>query len=238
MNNDKIELSNMGLGDMTISALKAVSAVCPGASAIASLVSDYQNHKQVKLIEDVLNRFFRMIKELDNRVKDLEYMNSHNFTYDLLQTVNYAKDEQDEFRRDMYAKFLTSCCRIENSKDRNKRIFLDYMSKLDQIDSFILKSLSTHYIDQNAIDDVISKYRYEYKIELSPSEVLIHFYYLTSLSIIEMPDQEEVDKFRTSHGEKPTRRAYKKERIYQRTILGDKLYKFIEKAVESEHKHN
>ena len=62
-------------------------------------------------------------------------------------------------------------------------------------------------------------------------EILNHFYYLTSLGIIEMPEQDEVDRFRKEHGEKPTRRAYSKERIYRRTTLGDDLYKFIEKSV-------
>ena len=231
MDSDKIVLSNMGLGDMTISALKAVSNFCPGASSIASLVSDYQSHKQIKQIEDVLNKFLGMINELDNRVKNLEYMNSQDFVYDLLQTVDYAKYEQDEYRRNMFAKYLTSCCHINNVKTRSKRIFLDLMGKMDELDYFILKSLGINYIDRNAVEHVASMYNRNRQSGILQREILNHFYYLTSLGIIEMPEQDEVDRFRKEHGEKPTRRAYSKERIYRRTTLGDDLYKFIEKSV-------
>ena len=231
MDSEKIVLANMGLGDMTISALKAVSSSFPIASSIASFVSDYQNLKQIKLIEDTLNRFFGMIEKLDDRVKNLEYLHSRDFVYDLLQTMEHAKGEQDEYRRNMFAKYLTSCCRIENSKDRNKHIFLELMGKMDELDHYILKNIGIHYIDRNAVEYVKSLFNNENQNDISQREVLSHFYYLTSLGIIEMPDQEEVDRFRKEHGEKPTRRAYSKERIYRRTTLGDDLYKFIEKSV-------
>lgn len=229
MDNDKIVITKMGISNQLLSALKACASSFPIASSFASLLSDYQNHKQYKLIEDFLNRFLRMIQELDDRVKNLEYMNSQGFVYDLLQTVDYAKDEQDEYRRSMFARYLTSCCHSNNVANRNKRIFLDLMGKMDELDYFILKSLSISFNDKNAVNEVISKYKYENHIDISPREVLNHFYYLTSLGIIEMPDREYVDKFRKEHGEKPTRSAYSKERIYRRTTLGDDLYKFIEK---------
>lgn len=231
MDSEKIVLANKGLGDMTISALKAVSSFCPGASSIASLVSDYQSHKQIKLIEDVLNRFFEMIEKLDERVKNLEYMNSQDFVYDLLQTIDHAKDEQDEYRRNMFAKYLTSCCHIGNVNNKSKRIFLDLMGKMDELDYFILNSLNIHYIDRNAVEYVASMFNHERQSGILQREVLNHFYYLTSLGIIEMPEQDEVDRSRKEHGEKPTRRAYSKERIYRRTTLGDDLYKFIGTSV-------
>ena len=129
----------------------------------------------------------------------------------------------------MFAKYLISCCHIDNVKTRSKRIFLDLMGKMDKLDYFILKSLSINYIDKNAVNEVVSKYKYENNIDISSREVMNHFYYVTSLGIIEMPDKAYVDKFRKEHGEKLTRSAYSKERIYRRTTLGDDLYKFIEK---------
>lgn len=220
----------MSLNDKINCALKAGASSFPIASSLASLFSDYQSQKQYKIIEDVLNKYLGMIEELDERVKNLEYMNSQDFVYDLLQTVDHAKDEQDEYRRNMFAKYLTSCCHIDNVKSRSKRIFLDLMGKMDKLDYFILKSLSINYIDKNAVNEVVSKYKYENNIDISPREVTNHFYYLTSLGVIEMPDKEYVDKFRKEHGEKPTRSAYSKERIYRRTTLGDDLCKFIDKS--------
>lgn len=224
----------MSLNDKIICALKAGASSFPIASSIASLLSDYQSHKQYMLIEDVLNRFLGMIQELDDRVKNLEYMNSQDIVYDLLQTIDHAKDEQDDYRRHMFAKYLTSCCHIDNANNNSKRIFLDLIRKMDELDHFILKSLTINYIDRNAVEHVTSMFNHKRQSGILQREVLNHFYYLTSLGIIEMPDQEDVDRFRKEHGEKTTRRAYFKERIYRRTTLGDDLYKFIDKSVTVE----
>ena len=233
MQNDYlINISQMSLVDKILSVLKAGVSVFSEAAPLVSLLSDYQSQKQTKLIEDVLNRFLSMIEELDNRVKDLEYMNSQDFIYDLLQTVDRAKDEQDEYRRFMYAKYLTSCCHIENVKNRCKRIFLDYMGKMDELDYFVLKSLNNTFNDRNAIDDVTHRFNHENHCDLSKREVMNHFYYLTSLGIIEMSDQEEVVKFRKRYQVESKSSTFRKERLYQRTTLGDDLYYFIRRAEE------
>lgn len=230
MDNEKVLKHELSTKEIVLSVLKAGASSFPVAASLASLFSDYQSHKQYKIIEDVLNKFFGMIESLDDRVKDLEYMKSQDFVYDLLQTVDYAKDEQDEYRRKMYAKYLTSCCHVDNAKNSNKRIFLDLMGKMDQLDYCILKSLRINYNDINAVEHVTSMFKREVQSDISHREVLNHFYYLTSLGIVEMPDKEEVDRFREEHGLKPTRRAYSKERIYRRTTLGDDLYNFIDKS--------
>jgi len=230
MENDKVIISKMSLKDKILIAIKAGASTAPCAGGLASLLSDYQNQKQYKLIEDVLNRFLTMIEKLDERVKNLEYMNSQDIIFDLLQTLDRAKDEQDDYRRNMYARYLTSCCHIENNKNRYKRIFLEYMGKMDELDFFILKSLNVHFIDRNAVEDVTVGFNYKNHSNISQREVMNHFHYLTSLGIIEMPDREEVEKFRKSHNEKSVKTTFKKERIYQRTTLGDDLYNFIQKA--------
>ena len=230
MDNGKVITSKMNTKEIILSVLKAGLSSTPCAGGFASLLSDYQNQKQNKLIEDVLNRFGGMIENLDERVKNLEYMNSPEIICDLLQTIDRAKDEQDEYRRNMYAKYLTSCCHIENAKNRYKRIFLEYMGKMDEIDFFILKSLDIHYIDRNAVEHVQSNFKYLNQRDISQHEVLNHFHYLTSLGIIEMPDREEVEKMRERHNEKSVKISFRKERIYQRTSLGDDLFKFIEKG--------
>ena len=68
------------------------------------------------MIEDVLKTAFAMIDELDNRVRNMEYINSQEFICDLLRTVDYSKDEIDENKRIMYAKYLTACCHIDNAR--------------------------------------------------------------------------------------------------------------------------
>lgn len=232
MDDEKIIISKMNAKEVILGVLKAGLSSTPYAGGFASLLSDYQNQKQIKLIEDVLNRFRGMIDNLDERVKNLEYMNSQELICDLLQTLDRAKDEQNDYRRDMYARYLIACCHIENAKNRYKRIFLEYMGKMDELDFFILKSLNVNFIDKNAVDDVVAKFNYKNHSNISQREVLNHFHYLTSLGIIEMADREEVEKFRKSHNEKSVKTAFKKERIYQRTTLGDDLYNFIIKSAD------
>ena len=47
----------------------------------------------------MLKTAFAMIDELDNRVRNMEYINSQEFICDLLRTVDYSKDEIDENKR-------------------------------------------------------------------------------------------------------------------------------------------
>ena len=89
----------------------------------------------------MLKTAFEMIDELDNRVRNMEYINSQEFICDLLRTVDYSKDEIDENKRIMYAKYLTACCHIDNAENRCKRMFLELMEKIDGLDFYILKSL-------------------------------------------------------------------------------------------------
>ena len=95
----------------------------------------------------------------------------------------------------MYAKYLTACCHIDNAENRCKRMFLELMEKIDGLDFYILKSLKNTFDGKNAIERIYSKYNDEYNSDVSKKEVMNHFYYLTSLGLIEMSDQEEVEAF-------------------------------------------
>ena len=228
--NKKIGLGKKGLPDMVLSILKALGSCSPATAPLASLLSDFQNQKQYQLIEDTLSKFSAMIGKLDERVRNIEYMNSQECVCDLLRTVDHVKDEIDEEKRIMYAKYLTACCHIENADSRFKRIFLEYMGKMDGLDLYILKSLNTTFNCKNIIEDVENSYNYSYNCNVTKKEVLNHVYYLTSLGLIEMSDEEEVVKFLKRYDEKPFGKTFKKSYMYQRTTLGDDLYQFIKKA--------
>lgn len=104
------------------------------------------------------------------------------------------------------------------------------MGKIDGLDFYIIKSLNTTFNCKNIIEDVESSYNYKYKCNVTKKEVLNHVYYLTSLGLIEMFDEEEVVKFLKRYNEKPSGRTFKKSYMYQRTTLGDDLYQFIKKS--------
>lgn len=226
---DICKLANMSLQDKVLAILKAIGSTNSITSPMVSMMSDYQNHKQFKLINDILTRFVEMLKELDERVKNLEYINSTEFVCDILQTVDCAKNEIDENKRIMYAKYLIACCHIDNENNKFKRIFLEYMGKMDGIDFYILKHLNTTFNGRDAIHNVFTMYN-EYKSDLTKRDIMNHFYYLTSLGIIEMSDQEEVEQFLKKHKSKISQSTFRKAHMFQRTTLGDDLYKFITKS--------
>lgn len=223
-------LSKISLADSVLSILKAAASNFPITNTMASMLSDYQNHKQNILIEDVLNRFFEMIDKLDERVRNIEYIKSQDCICDILLTIDRAKDELDEDRRTMYAKYLTSCCHKENAGNKFKRIFLEYIGKMDRLDFFILGYLKITFNCRDAIRNVLDSYNYKYKSNFTRRDIMNHFYYLASIGVIEMSSQEEVETFLKKYNEKPSENIFKKNNMYQRTTLGDDLYKFIEKS--------
>ena len=78
---------------------------------------------------------------LDVLTAENQELRSNGDLRDLLRTVDYSKDEIDENKRIMYAKYLTACCHIDNAENRCKRMFLELMEKIDGLDFYILKSL-------------------------------------------------------------------------------------------------
>lgn len=230
MEENKInEIGKMSLPAKVCCIIKAIGSYWSFAAPFVSALSDFQNYKQNRLIEDVLKKAFTMIEELDNRVRNVEYMNSQEFICDLLRTVDYSKNEIDENKRIMYAKYLTACCHIGNAENRCKRMFLEIMEKIDGLDFYILKSLRITFDGKDAIERIYSKYNEEYSSDVTKKEVMNHFYYLTSLGLIEMSDQEEVEAFLQKYKEKISNSTFRKAHLYQRTTLGDDLYHFINK---------
>lgn len=108
-------------------------------------------------------------------------------------------------------------------------MFLELMEKIDGLDFYILKSLKNTFDGKNAIERIYSKYNDEYNSYVSKKEVMNHFYYLTSLGLIEMSDQEEVKAFLQKYKECLSSSTFRKAHLYQRTTLGDDLYHFISK---------
>ena len=127
-------------------------------------------------------------------------------------------------KRIMYAKYLTACCHIDNAENRCKRMFLELMEKIDGLDFYILKSLKNTFDGKNAIERIYSKYNDEYNSDVSKKEVMNHFYYLTSLGLIEMSDQEEVEAFLQKYKECLSSSTFRKAHLYQRTTLGDEPF--------------
>lgn len=127
---------------------------------------------------------------------------------------------------------MTACCHKDNISDKNKDLYLDYLGRIDFIDFFILKQLSTQYNGRNAVEVTIGSYNYQHNDdEISQNDVYIHLDHLLSLGLIERCDKEEVDKFNKRVGNVlPRGKVFKKLNLFQRSHLGDGLFKFICKS--------
>ena len=69
MEENKInEIGKMSLPAKVCCIIKAIGSYWSFAAPFVSALSDFQNYKQNRLIEDVLKKAFTMIEELDNRV--------------------------------------------------------------------------------------------------------------------------------------------------------------------------
>lgn len=94
--------------------------------------------------------------------------------------------------------------------------------KIDGLDFYILKSLKNTFDGKNAIERIYSKYNDEYNSDVSKKEVMNHFYYLTSLGLIEMSDQEEVEAFC-----KNTKNVYLAVRLERLIYIKEQLWVMI-----------
>lgn len=209
----------------------AINLVVPGLSVVVDQFANYQQNVQYNNIVDILNKHSQQIKLLMETVINQDYLKSSGYVNDILLTVQKAKDELDEEKRDIYASYLSACCHKDNISDKNKLIYLEILGRINYLDFSILKHLSKRFNGKNAIESCMSSYNLEHKEKIGKLDIQIHLEYLLSLGLVERCDKEEVDTFyQRVKAEIPRRKLFKNYNYYQRTYLGDNLLRFITKS--------
>lgn len=196
------------------------------ATSIGTAFVSIMNDEQTKNIEDTLRKHEEQIAMLKEIVVGELFVNKQKYLEELKATLQQAKDEPNEEKRRLYASYLTACCHPDNEDKGNRRILLDLVGKIDFTGVRILKELTPHYSGREAVEHFSSVF----KNELTTNDIRIQLDYLTSYRLIEQCSQEEIDKFHKRYGNRgsiaPRAKLY-----YQRTVLGDNLYKFISKGI-------
>lgn len=206
---------NIGSSIVTQAIMSALS-LCPGLSILVDQYSNYQQTIQYNNIVDVLTTHAEQISKLKDSCLDKSYRTSPDYVKDVLSIIQIAKDELNEEKRKIYATYLTACCHKDNTSDKNKSIYLDYLGRIDFLDCYILKSLTRFYNGRNALENSYLSYKREH---------------LVSMGLIERCDKEEVDKFNQRvKNVLPRDKSFKNLNFYQRTYLGDELYNYIMRA--------
>lgn len=221
---------NIGSSIVTQAIMSALS-LCPGLSILVDQYSNYQQTIQYNNIVDVLTTHAEQISKLKDSCLDKSYRTSPDYVKDVLSTIQIAKDELNEEKRKIYATYLTACCHKDNTSDKNKSIYLDYLGRIDFLDCYILKSLSRFYNGRNALENSYLSYKREHDENVRKLDVQIHLEHLVSMGLIERCDKEEVDKFNQRvKNVLPRDKSFKNLNFYQRTYLGDELYNYIMRA--------
>ena len=192
--NDK-NLIPISTQEIVVSILKAGLSSIPVGSSVASLWSDYQSHVQYRNIKDILEKHTKAIKSLEDGKLNTDYVNSPQYISDLLTTAQAAKNEMNEIKRNMYSKFLTSCCHIDNAGSSSKLLFLDYIGRLDYLDIFILKHIPCSYNGHEARKLVTEALNDEMPSGVTPEDIEMHLSYMRSIGLIELCDKDKVDRF-------------------------------------------
>lgn len=216
------------------SILSSLASHVPGIAQLVDAFNEFEKTVQYNNIVDVLQNHAEQIKKLNDSLNKV-YTESPYYVRDILDTMQKAKDELNSEKRRAYASYLTACCHIENKGNINKQIFLDYLGRLDYLDIFILRCLTSHFNGKNAVDYCMVKYNYEHQTKITTEDTIIHLEHLCSLGLIERSDKEVVDNFQKRFGNvMPRHSTYKRNNFFQRTVTGEGFVTFIRKGVIEE----
>ncbi len=82
----------------------------------ANLYFDYQNALQYNNVVDFLQKLLEHLEWLNEIVLGKLFVEEPVIKKDLMQTIQIAKDEMISEKRDLYASYVTACCRMLPSR--------------------------------------------------------------------------------------------------------------------------
>lgn len=181
-----------------VSTIKAALSIFPLGAPIVSIFNDWQNQIQIRTIESTIVKCFEKISAIEESI-NIAYLHSNEFIYDLKQTIFKVKDEINEERKQLYADYLTGCCLSVNTECKNKRIYLELISRIEILDLVILKNApNDYYHNINIIDKIHSDY-----IDIEKSDIRIHVLYLESIGLLKKVSKEQYDSLNKRYKDKP-----------------------------------
>ena len=150
------------------------------------------------------------------------YLNTPVYEEDLLSTLQKAKDEANGKKRELYASYLTACCRPENINCSSKTIYLNKLSQLNEVGLLILQYLGNYCIPNRIMAALFA----EKGITINTEDLYNHLYDLESMKVVEKINVKEYLATHKRGGNRMTRNP-ESTYFYKRTSLGNGLYNFI-----------
>jgi len=124
-NNNEIGIGNQIL----IAALTSIAASFPVLASLAAGWNEYKNITQVRNFNDILSRFAQELTVLKENV-DQNYLGSDELKKLIWQVITKGKDENIEEKRQYYAEYLANATTNRLSRDTEKEMILETISKL------------------------------------------------------------------------------------------------------------
>lgn len=203
--------------------IKLCSAPSVTISAFFEFILSLRSRNQFNNVVDVVNQHTSDLNIIKESLLDKNfYLNTPVYVEDLLSTLQKAKDETNKKKRELYASYLTACCRPENVNCSSKPIYLNKLSQLDEVGLFILQCLGS-IGNPTAIMAALSS---EKNITINSEDFYNHLYEMESMKIVE---KINVKDYLATHKRGGNRMPRNPERVfyYKRTSLGNGLYNFI-----------
>lgn len=116
--------------EMIESGLLAIASAFPILSIPASLYRDWQNNIELKSIQETLRLHASELLRHEDKI-DEKYLKSDEYLFILHKTINKAKNEFREEKKQIFSDFLTKSCFRRNIDNTDKLIFLEMLDKLE-----------------------------------------------------------------------------------------------------------
>jgi|LSQX01.1.fsa_nt_gb hypothetical protein len=183
------------------SSIIAVSSSFPVLSSLAAGWNEYKNYKQVENIKEILEAFAKKLTEINKRL-DFEFLRTEDAKRLVEQALMVGKDQINKSMRGYISEFLANASTIAFSKDPEKQMVLETISRLSEFQIKLLVTITKNLIYYEGheqvllgvdFDSKIHKIKYIYEKDLidihksnaSKLNIEASLDYMMSLGIIE-----------------------------------------------------
>lgn len=194
-------------------------------AALISAFCDGKNTLQINAIVGLLNELKARIDNIEEKTGRNLYFDKVVFEEDILPILQKAKDGLNSQKRKLYVAFIVACIHPDNLDCKNKRIFSNYLDKLDYLSVYILNSLGSPLTEKQIVKKIDSKY--------DANVILVHLWDLKANNFVEKISAEEYEKLVRRYGNIKLRNSQSLF-LYKRNKFGDEFLNFIIKGIPKE----
>ena len=173
--------------------------------------------------------FTELFSRTDEMRKDnvpMDYLSSPQFIQEVEQLL-YEKSLEDlEQKRLLYANYFESCCRCSNIEKIKSQKYFNLLRELDLLEFSILKELPSHPSIKGHIKNILQKCIPHFN-SLTIEDVNMQLESLTSKGLVKQISSQEMEAHLKIYGNIRTR---KEQPLYYKSILGEKLLRFVDKS--------